>query len=284
MPAVTTWEKGMVKVDLDLLEDIWGGKEEKGVPHRVLDLPTGALWSNVAIEVGATGLRIEGAGHEVEVSFEAAGFGDRDQRLETLKCFAAGRGRLDRDRAAELLKGATPVKNRINGLRQFLRGLFSIDGDPIEYKRQAGIYVCSFKVQIEGAGTFPTPDGASWLNFEFAERLDKRLAVTVHEETRFRAGQRGQAEVAETAEPVTRIFALDDIGLRDDRGKLNSEGTALLELIRGGGKLKRAGDDLAVLRLGEWLRDWTGLTSNPLQYAERSGMWSANFDCRTEAE
>jgi hypothetical protein len=144
------------------------------------------------------------------------------------------------------------------------------------------MYVCSFRVRLEGAGIFPTPDGASWLNFEFAERRDERLAVTVHGKTRFRARQRGQAEVAETVEPVTRIYALDEIGLRDDRGRLTSEGTALLELIRSGGKLKRTGDDLAVLRVGEWLRNWTGLTADPLQYAERSGMWSATFDCRTE--
>ena len=182
------------------------------------------------------------------------------------------------------------MKNRSNSLRQLLQALIPIDGSPVEYNKRAGVYVCKFQIRLAGAGSFPTPAGASWLDFRFFERRDGRLAVSVNEKKIFRTHQVDRAsgqrtgEVAEEVEAVTRIYSFEEVGLRNNRGKLTREGVVLVDLIRGAGKLQRRGDDVAVLKLAERLREWTGLTGDPLRFAPRTQMWSACFECSTEQE
>jgi hypothetical protein len=90
--------------------------------------------------------------------------------------------------------------------------------------------------------------------------------------------------VAQREEAVTRLFSLEEVGLRNSRAQPTSEGAVLIELLRGEGKLKRRGDDMSVLKLAEWRRNWTGLTGDPLQYIGRNQGWSACFECSTEHE
>lgn len=73
-----------------------------------------------------------------------------------------------------------------------------------------------------------------------------------------------------------------DLGLARDVDRLSPEGQALIELLRSGGRLIRAGDDMAILKLNRWLRERTGLDGNPLQFSEATGTWIAAFDCCSE--
>ena len=54
---------------------------------------------------------------------------------------------------------------------------------------------------------------------------------------------------------TAREYSLDAMGLVRSNGQVAEEGKALLAMIRAGGRLRRGGDDLAVLRLGERLRE-----------------------------
>src|SRR5262249_42791571 len=154
-----------------------------------LSVPDGATWQDLLVEVADAALRIEIGGYRKELTFDEAGFGERDQRLETLRLLAASRGRLSPDRVARALQGRTPLKNRVNTLKQLLQALIPIDASPIEHNRGAGLYVCKFQIRLVGDTSFPTPAGASWLDFRFVERRDGRLAVSVSEKKVFRAYQ-----------------------------------------------------------------------------------------------
>ena len=287
---IATWGDGKIALDLDFIEDIWGrdGTEGRKSSVRSLSVPDGTGWQDLLIEVADTLLRIEIDGHRKEVGFAEAGFSERDQRLETLKLLAAGRGQLIPGRVPKAFQGKTPIKNRVNTLRQLLQALIPIDGNPIEHNKRAGLYECKFRVRLVGDSSFPTPPGASWLDFRFVERGDGRLAVTVSEKKVFRAHEveratgRRTEEVAQREEPATRLFSLEELGLRDSRGRLTAEGTVLVELLRGGGRLNRRGDDVAVLKLAAWLRNWTGLEGEPLQYADRNQVWTACSECASE--
>jgi len=252
-----------------------------------LSVAAGTRWEDVDMEVADASITIRVCGIEKQMDFEAAGFGERDQRLEVLRIFAAGHGKVERDHLQKCLRGKTPLKNRVTHLRTHLQDLLRIDGDPIPYKKQAEIYVCRFKIRLAGAGTFPTPDGASWLDFHFTERRDGRLTIVVNTKQSFQAHahKRGSnervTEVSERMEPVSRTFSLEEIGLRKRRG-LSPEGLVLTELLRGGGKLERAGGDLAVLQLGKWLREWTGLVDEPLRFSDGNRRWTAHFECSSE--
>lgn len=269
---IATWKAGAIGLDLDVIEDLCvnDGADRKKLRIRSLTIPDRMRWEDVVIEVADTALTIGIRGQNKELSFREAGFSERDQRLETLKLLAAGRGQVAAERFSQVLSGKTPAKNRVNALRQVLQDLIPIDGSPIEHKKLVGMYVCAFRIRLAGETSFPTPPGTSWLDFRFVERRDGRLAVSVNEKRVFRAHQierssaRRTEEVAEQQESVVRLYSLDEIGLRGEQGRITREGAVLVELLRGAGKLKRRGDDVDVLKLAEWLRIWTGLDGNPV--------------------
>ena len=71
------------------------------------------------------------------------------------------------------------------------------------------------------------------------------------------------------------------MGLARNNGQVTEEGKALLAMIRAGGRLHRGGDDLAVLRLGERLRTWSGIEDDPFQFTAAGGIWVARFECES---
>jgi hypothetical protein len=257
--------------------------ESKTTPSRVVGvpIPPGARWQDVSLELGETSLRITICGLQQELTFEEAGFGDRDQALDTLKLFAKMHACFEPDRDSSRLRGKTPIKNRITELRKRLQILIRISGNPIEHKGR--MYSCKFQIRLAGERSFPTPGGASWPHFSLVEHRDGRLAVTLDEKKIFRARHAGAAgEAAQGTEPVTRFFSFEDIGLKKHDGRNTPEGWVLVELLRGRGLVKRRGDDLAVLNLAKQLQDWTGLQEMPLKYAERTQTWAAVFECDSE--
>ena len=287
---IAAWAGGKIALDLDFIEDICvrDCTDAKKAGVRALSVPDGATWQDLLIEVLDTGLRFEIAGLKRDVAFDEAGFAERDQRLETLKSLAASRGRLSPDQITPVLRGKTPIKNRVNALRQLLQALIPIDGNPVEHNKRAGVYVCKFQVRLAGQDLFPTPAGASWLDFRFVERQDGRLAVSVSQKKVFRARQveRGSGriveEVGQANEIVPNLYSLEDLKLRNPKGKLTPVGTTLIEMLRGEGRLKRRGDDTAVLKLGVWLREWIGMEGDPLRYSGSSRTWTATFECSSE--
>jgi len=283
---IATWEGGKIALDLDFIEDIWGpGPEARRASVRCISVPDGVGWQDLLIEVDDALLRIEIGGQQKQLSFAEAGFSERDQRLETLKVLAAGRGKLVPEHVSKALQGKTPIKNRIKALRQLLLALIPIDGNPVEHNRRAGFYVCKFQVRLAGEASFPTPASASWLDFRFVERRDGRLAVSVNDKKIFRAlqAERGSGrpteEVGQRDEIVPHLYSLEDLKLRNRKGQLTPEGTALVEMLRGEGRLKRSGDDTPVLKLGVWLRKWIGLEGDPLIYSGGTRTWTAAFEC-----
>ena len=290
LSEIATLAGGKIALDLDFIEDICvrDGADTKKPGVRGLSVPDGARWQDLLIDVLDTGLRVEVAGLQRDVPFDEAGFGERDQRLETLKSLAASRGRLAPDQATPVLRGKTPIKNRINALRQLLQALIPIDGNPVEYNKSAGVYVCKFRARLAGQESFPTPASASWLDFRFVERRDGRLSVSVNQKKIFRAHQAERSsgrlveEVGQRDEIVPHLYSLEDLKLRNPKGRLTPEGTMLIEMLRGEGRLKRRGDDTAVLKLGVWLRKWISLEGDPLRYSESTRTWTATFECSSE--
>ena len=136
----------------------------------------------------------------------------------------------------------------------------------------------------------PTPASVSWFDFRFHEREDGHLVVSVAERQVFRAhaseGSRGrrQAEVAKRDGVVGRIYSFEELALRTGAGRLTPEAGALTALLRGAGKLVRKPDDMAVLKLGRWLSQWTGLDGAPLQYSDASRSWTASFECSSDIQ
>ena len=111
----------------------------------------------------------------------------------------------------------------------------------------------------------------------------------VSEKQRFRAyGAKGDSglqtgEVAEDGEAIARVHSLEEIGLRGRRGQLTAEGTVFVKLLRGGGAISCAGNEMVVVKLAERLREWAGPPGDPIQLAKAARRWAAVFACSSAA-
>ncbi|MGD0500233.1 MAG: hypothetical protein ABSC23_17565 [Bryobacteraceae bacterium] len=126
--------------------------------------------------------------------------------------------------------------------------------------------------------------GTSWLDVRIAELPGGRMQFQIKGKEVFAArrnsGERGrEREAAERAVSSVREYSLDAMGLTRSNGQVSEEGQALVAMLRAGGRLHGPGDDLAVLRLGERLRAWTGIEDDPFQFTPAGGIWVARFEC-----
>ncbi len=288
LASLSRLEGDRVTVDLDYLHDRFA-EAAPGPQGSATSIPAppGASWADVSIVVCDDCLRIGLGGKWHDLDFSAIGMDRDSQPLDLLRLLAAARGTLDGTRARTLVTGNTPMKTRLLRLRQLLGSVVDIDGPPIRFAKKAQSYICEFEIRLEREDSFPTPSGASWLDFSFHERSDGRLVVSVLEPRRFRAhgpdtnGNR-RPEVAEAIGTIVRTYSLEEIGLRGHSAKLTEDGNAFIRLLRGGGTIPRRGDDLVVLRLAKRLREWTGVDGDPIRLVESSGCWNAVFPCTSD--
>ncbi|MDR3719104.1 MAG: hypothetical protein P4K98_09900 [Bryobacteraceae bacterium] len=291
---VSSLEPGRLVIDLDYIEDALPrtATVEKTKKVRGIPAPEDATWRDVRIKVGESALRVSIRGVWHERSLEECGLSDGrkedgggDRGLQVLWLFARRRGRFNPRDIAKANEEQTPFKKQVSRLRERLRGILPIAGDPIPCDKASGEYRCAFSVSIESDLGFPTPAGATWADVQFQELPGNRVRIGVQSKETFRARVRSSgaeqtsAEVAERETVQQLEYTLDQLGLTNRQGLPTEEGQALLELLRGGGKLRRPGDDLAVLRLGARLKDWIDLPGEPLQFSEGRHVWVTYFGC-----
>jgi hypothetical protein len=229
-------------------------------------------------------LQVTVCGKVTEKEFAEIGVDQQSQPIQLLKLFAAARGTLSSERISKTPKGDTPPKTRVRRLRALLESLIDIDGDPVPNQKKADTYTCAFEIRLADDDGYPTPAGTTWIDFSFHERADGRLLVSTGEKQRRRGltidqGDTVRAEVAETTRESVRTYLINDIVPRPSSGKMPAGGSALVDLLRSGGRIRRAGDDMAILILAQRLREWTGLGQDPLSFSASTGTWLANFSC-----
>jgi len=289
LSSVSQWADDTLIIDLDYMADCFA--EDGPVRNdriQTITAPPGARWNEVSVTLHDTLMHVSIRGRKFEHDYSEAGFRDPDQGLELLRLFAAARGTLDNDKIASLVQGDTPARKRVSRLRQLLQEFIEVDGDPIQHNKKANTYCCQFEIRLAEDHGYPTPEGATWIDFSFHERKDGRLLVSVTEKRRFRArdyrteGRRPTSEVAEREASSGRLYSLEELGLRMPAGKLTPEGTALVGFLRGGARIPRRGDDMAVLGLAKLLREWAGVEGQPLQFSEVARSWTALFACSSE--
>jgi hypothetical protein len=292
--AITALTAGGLEVALDYIEDALPreGGSEKLTGIRSVALPDGTAWADLSIEVADTSLLVSAGAYEKEMSLEESGFADdrqgesaSDRPLQILRLFATRRGRIVLANLPGGESGKSRLQKQVSVLRSRLGSLFAIAESPIVLDKKSGEYRCAFNVRLRADEGFPTPAGASWLDFRIEELAGGRLAVGVKSKEAFRTRQvqRGEGcSIPVTAEREARTwreYSAVVLGLANDSGIPTPEGRALLECLRSEGKLQRPPEDMAVLKLGRWLRRWTGVEDDPINYSESKGLWLAHFEC-----
>jgi hypothetical protein len=291
---VVSFGDGRLDVALDYIEDALPRERtaEKSAEIRGVPILEGTRWEQLSIAVLETSLLVKICGYEKELSLAEAGFADArrgegvsDRPLQVLRLFASRRGRIVLGELPGGERERSRVRKQVSVLRTRFRGLFAIDGDPIVLEKAPGQYRCAFEVRLGGDSGYPTPAGASWLDFRIEEVAGGRIAVGVKSKEVFRARQiqrdddRGFSEAAERDERAWREYSMATLGLAKDSGHPTPEGQILLEILRSEGKLQRLPDDMTVLKLGRWLREWTGIEDDPIRYSTGKRAWIAHFEC-----
>lgn len=279
-------------VDLDYIEDaLPRDRAIKEDNIRSLPIPEGIPWPEVTLEVGESSLRVLARGQSWDVDLEEAGFADTrrksgevDQLFQILSLFALRRGCLALAEVKRRKNNPDGFRRQISNLRKRLSSLIPAEGESILWDSGEEAYTCRFRIQRSGEVTLPQPADGSWMSLELLERGDGRIAVGVkaNQIRRAKDARTGETEAAQHQESLWQDYSLVDLGLARDVDRLLPEGQAFIELLRSGGRLVRSGDDLAVLKLGQWLRDRTSLAGDPLQFSEATGTWIAAFDCSSE--
>jgi hypothetical protein len=275
-------------LDLDYIED--GLPSDRAIKEdkiRSLPVPEGILWPEITLEVGESSLRVLARGQSWDVDLEAAGFadsrrkhGEADKIFQILLWLALHHGRLPLAEVTRRKDSPDGFRRQISNLRKRLCNLIPAEGESIRWDPEEEAYTCSFKILRSGEVTLPQTAGGSWMSYQIIEHRDGRIAVGVKANSVRRA--RDETGTAEHQETLWHEYSLVDLRLARDVDRLLPEGQALIELLRSGGRLVRAGDDLAVLKLNQWLRDRSGLGGDPLQFSEATGTWIAAFDCSSE--
>jgi hypothetical protein len=291
---VSSLDAGCLVLDLEYIEDALPRETtvEKTKKVRSIPVPEDATWRDVMIAVGELALHVSVRGVWHERSIEECGLSDGrkdngagDRGLQILWLLAKRRGRFNPRDIAEANTEQTPFKKQISRLRERLRGILPITGDPVPCDKSSGEYRCAFSVSLESDRGFPTPEGVTWADFRFQElpgcsvRVGVRAKETFQARVRSGGAEQTSADVAEREAMLQREYTLDQLGYCNSQGLPTAEGQALLDLLRGGGKLRRPGDDFAVLRLGARLKEWIGLPGEPLQFSEGRRVWVTYFGC-----
>jgi hypothetical protein len=279
-------------VDLDYIEDALPRdraiKEDK---IRSLPIPEGIPWPEVTLEVGESSLRVLARGQSWDVDLEQAGFADTrrksgevDQIFQILSLFALRRGCLGLAEVKRRKNNPDGFRRQISNLRKRLGNLIPAEGESILWDPAEEAYTCCFTIKRAGDTNLPLPSDGSWMSYQIIERRDGRIAVGVKANQLQRAKdvRTGETDAAEHQETRWQEYSLLDLGLARDVDRLLPEGQALIDLLRAGGRLARPGDDMAILKLNQWLRDRTGLGGDPLQFSEATGAWIAAFDCSSD--
>jgi hypothetical protein len=279
-------------VDLDYIEDALPRertiKEDK---IRSLPIPEGVNWPEVTLEIGESSLRVLARGQSWDVELDEAGFADTrrksgevDQLFQILGLFALRRGSVPLAEVKRRKNNRDGFRRQISNLRKRLSSLIPAEGESILWDPAEEAYTSCFVIRRAGDMHLPVPSDGSWMSYQIIERRDGHIAVGVktHQLQRARDARTGETDAAQHQETLWQEYSLVDLGLARDVDRLLPGGQSFIDLLRSGGRLVRAGDDMAVLKLGQWLRERTGLAGDPLQFSEATGTWIAAFDCSSD--
>ncbi len=293
LAALVSVDGDRLQLDIDFIED---ALPQERAAARAKDLrsqpvPQDAVWGDLHLAVGETALTVRIKGASRQLTVQDLGFADQrkgdvagDKVWQILRLFAQQGGAVALAEFAAKKSERQRLQKQIVILRQRLQTLFPIQGDPIRCDRVQERYRCAFHVnQIPESG-WNLDHGTSWLDVRITELPGGRLQFQIKGKEAFAGRKHGpehgrEREAAERAVSISREYSLDSMGLARKNGQVTEEGKALLAMIRAGGRLHRGGDDLAVLRLGERLRNWTGIEGDPFQFTAAGGIWVARFEC-----
>jgi hypothetical protein len=255
-------------------------------PARAFPTPPGTDWGDVSLIVDDLRVVVRVGEVAQTFTFAEAGFENRrkkgvaDDLWVLLRLLASHRGELGT--GDEITTKPGKLKQKVSELRDRLRALLALAGDPFHSNRKGQPYRARFAIRSAGPATFPTPPGANWDDISVTEVAVGLVEVSVTGEARGVAfvseGEEGQSHWEGSTEAGERgwRFAFADLGLVGADG--NSAGEALVAILRAEGRVKRPTGDAGLLALGGALTRFFQLTAPPFEFEAKRSEWVAQFE------
>ncbi|MBP3956718.1 hypothetical protein J8F10_15710 [Gemmata sp. G18] len=164
-------------------------------PARTFVAPPGTTWDRVELLVGEHDVRVR-AGHRRAVRVRRSRVRGRaqadvpDDVWAVLRVLARLGGALGT--GDQITTKGNDLKQKVSTLRERLRALVGLDGDPFHRTPRGRPYRARFAIRSAGAATFPAPPGATWDDVTVTEVEPGILAIAVAIEARdrVRSGRR----------------------------------------------------------------------------------------------
>jgi hypothetical protein len=280
-----------VAIDRQHIEGLLTGKRHAIPASSILSFPTpaGARWDELHITMAEHHLRAEMRGRIKQFGFAEVGFEDRarkkvpDRLWRILRRIAVMGGNLPPTDPDLDSKTRDNLKGYVSNIRKRLVAVFQIGGDPIKYEN--GQYHCQFKLSASEGIKFPTPSATGWKDVSIGQARKGVLLISVDATERFAAKDRSSANggdapkaiMAEQSGVIEREYDFHTLGLAGTDERPDGRYVALLQVIEGGGKLKRSHKDKDLLRLGKFLTDLMDISKPAFDYDQKRGLWVAQF-------
>jgi len=264
---------------------------------RPVRLPEGAQWDELRLTISDHRLTFLTPDEHGERDFTTAGFEDQRHRgnpnrtWELLRLFGRCGGKLP-DNAADARRQQI-LKQTISKLRARLRVLFpTLPGKAI-VKQAGGTYHTAFRITATDRVVVPVPAGTRWSDISIVETGTGNIRFVVGIKQRYVVYADGrpaesstskefQREMAERPGTKVQEYDLWGLGLLEEDGQVNPMGNALLDVLRGGGRVKRGRSDESLIKLGGLLCRVTGIEEKAFDLPPGRGEWIALFEARSE--
>jgi hypothetical protein len=254
-------------------------------PRRVFATPPGTTWEQITFTVEEHHVRVR-VGETVErYGFAEAGFEDRrekgtpDEVWVVLRALARFRGVLGTRDGTTTKAGS--LKQKLSTLRERLRALVALDGDPFHRTRRGQPYRARFTIGTDGPATFPTPPGTTWDDLTLTE-VDAgivEIGTAVEERgagyTPGDGDERGRWEGTMTVGERRWQYPLIDLIGADNFKPL---GDSLVAVLRAGGRVSLPANDPNMPALGAALARFFQLTNPPFAFDSKRRAWIARFE------
>jgi len=291
--SLARFEDPSLALDRDHLNRVLGRGRRPAALIDIVTVPTpeGAQWQDLSIVMDELEFSYRGLGKPGKRGFKDCGCENRvkgeypDRLWELLRQFALGGGELVEESLDT--KTRNNLKQYVSELRERLQAVFAgIDGDPI-VKPPASRYRTVFAITSKDGITLGFPVGIGWSGMSIAETHAGNIRFTGDVPQRFRVYRDGQAEnrggeMGEGLGPRTKEHNLQTLRLLGKDGRPNRAGQALLDTLRGDGRVKRDEYDKGMEDLCGILCRLTGIESEAFTFRGDRGEWDALFDASSE--
>jgi len=256
--------------------------------------PRGTRWGDVEIGITDFNLKVTIKDRSKVYTFIEAGFEDRRRgevpnKLWVFLRVLATQGGTYPVHRNRLSGGDNSLKQSICQLRKALRQLLNIESSPFRYLSQPPRYEALFRIHAGEGLSLSIPPGTNWDQVSILETSAGTIRISADHSEVFpdyvipeEGSGAGKWQAGQRVTEQGREYNLRALGLAAPDGSLLPVGEALLDVLRGNGRVSRPERDPHMLALGAVLGHWLQIDGPAFQFVRSKKTWVSVFEATSQ--